>query len=76
MIHHPSINRIKTCALLQCGVNYTPNNSYMTYNDDQRSMVSYTMDLQLGELDPIYETDYYDELNMKDSEATSTLIGY
>ena len=76
MKQHPSINIIKTCALLTCSVDYTPNNSYMTYSDDQRSMVSYTMNLQLGELDPIYESDYYTGLAMQNSTANSTRIGY
>ena len=76
MKQHPSINIIKTCALLTCSVDYTPNNSYMTYSDDQRSMVSYTMNLQFSELDPIYESDYYTGLAMQDSDAPSTRIGF
>tara|TARA_B100001250_G_scaffold17132_1_gene14916 strand:+ start:22 stop:1509 length:1488 start_codon:yes stop_codon:yes gene_type:complete len=76
MKQHPSISIIKTCALLTCSVDYTPNNSYMTYSDESRSMVSYTMNLQLGELDPILESDYYDGLGMQDSTANSTRIGY
>jgi len=66
MMKHPSLNIIKTCALLSCAVDYTPNNSYMTYSDENRSMVSYTMNLQFNELDPIYESDYYEGLGMQD----------
>ena len=69
MMKHPSISIIKTCALLTCSVDYTPNNSYMTYSDESRSMVSYTMNLQFGELDPIYESDYYTELGMQGNVA-------
>ena len=76
MMQHPSINVIKTCALLTCAVDYTPNNSYMTYSDEFRSMISYTMNLQFSELDPIYESDYYDNLGMRDSDAPSAKIGY
>ena len=65
MIKHPSIGIIKTCALLSCSVDYTPNNSYMTYSDSSRSMVSYTLTLQFNELDPIYESDYYEGLGMQ-----------
>ena len=65
MMKHPSINIIKTCALLSCAVDYTPNNSYMTYSDQKRSMVSYSMNLQFNELDPIYESDYYEGLGMQ-----------
>ena len=76
MIEHPSINRIKTCALLTCSVDYTPNNSYMTYSDSSRSMVAYTMNLQFNELDPVYESDYYTGLDMQNSDAPSTLVGF
>ena len=69
MMKHPSISIIKTCALLTCSVDYTPNNSYMTYSDESRSMVSYTMNLQFGELDPIYESDYYTDLGMQGNVA-------
>ncbi len=65
MMKHPSLNIIKTCALLTCSVDYTPNNAYMTYSDNDRSMVSYTMSLQFGELDPIYESDYFTRLSMQ-----------
>tara|TARA_B100001250_G_scaffold7976_1_gene6724 strand:- start:634 stop:2115 length:1482 start_codon:yes stop_codon:yes gene_type:complete len=73
---HPSLNVIKTCALLSCSVDYTPNQQYMTYSDPQRSMVAYTMNLQFNELDPIYENDYHDTLGMVNSESPSTRIGY
>ena len=65
MMKHPSLNIIKTCALLSCAVDYTPNQQYMTYSDPQRSMVQYTMNLQFNELDPIYEIDYHDSLGMQ-----------
>ena len=76
MIKHPSIGIIKTCALLSCSVDYTPNNSYMTYSDSSRSMVSYTLTLQFNELDPLYESDYFEGLGMQNSEAPSTQIGF
>ena len=55
---HQSLNRIKTCALLGCDVDYTPDGSYMTFNDEQRTMTSYQLSLRFSELDPIYNTDY------------------
>lgn len=58
LIEHPSINRIKRCALLSCDVDYTPDGTYMTYNEPQRSMTSYQLSLRFSELDPIYEDDY------------------
>jgi hypothetical protein len=57
---HPSINRIKTCALLGCDVDYTPDGTYMTFNDDKRTMTSYGMTLRFSEIEPIYEKDYID----------------
>lgn len=53
--HHKSLNRIKECALVSCGVDYTPTGSYMTFNDTDASMVSYTLSLTFNELEPIYE---------------------
>lgn len=57
-IIHPSLNRIKSCALLSCDVDYTPDGTYMTYNDSSRTMTSYQLSLRFSELEPIYENDY------------------
>lgn len=55
---HPYINKIKgKCALRNCSVDYTPQNSYMTYKQDG-SMTAYRMTLQFTELDPVYYDDY------------------
>ena len=70
-IVHPSINIIKTCALLSCNIQYTPNNTYMTYEDPFRTMTAYQMTLAFGELDPIYDTDYKDL-----DENQDQVIGY
>jgi hypothetical protein len=48
----------------------------MTYSDSSRSMVSYTLTLQFNELDPLYESDYFEGLGMQNSEAPSTQIGF
>jgi hypothetical protein len=66
--NHPSIGRIKTCALMGCSVDYAPDNTYMTFNDPDRTMTSYQMTLRFSELDPIYESDY--------SELSDNEIGY
>lgn len=55
---HPSLNRIKICALQSCSVDYTPDGSYMTFNDDTKTMTSYGLTLQFMELEPITERDY------------------
>lgn len=56
LTEHPGINKIKECALLNCAVDYTPNGTYMTYQDG--TMVSYTLSLSFQELEPIYSGDY------------------
>lgn len=57
---HRSINQIKTCALTSVSVNYTPLNTYMTFNDPEKSMVSYDLSLRFSELDPVTNADYQD----------------
>jgi hypothetical protein len=65
---HKSINRIsssditKACALTNCSVDYTPLGSYMTFSDEDATMVSYTLSLQFQEITPVYDTDYKDLL--------------
>ena len=58
---HPFLNKIKMCALQSFNVQYTPDGSYSTYDDG--SMTSYQVDLQFGELNPIYADDYDDSDN-------------
>lgn len=55
---HSGIGKIKDCALQACNVDYTPDGSYMSFVDG--GMVSYTMNLQFMELEPIYAKDYND----------------
>jgi len=52
----PWINKIKTCALRDCSVTYTPDQSYATYEDG--AMTSYRMTLSFTEIDPIYDDNY------------------
>ena len=72
---HPYLNRFKECALTNCSVNYTPDGSYMSYNDsspDGRSMTAYELTLSFNELEPIFDDDYDD----KDEGKDFTNIGY
>lgn len=55
---HPSLNRIKICALQSCSVDYTPDGSYMTFNDAGATMTSYNLTLQFQELEPVTTNDY------------------
>ena len=70
-ILHPSLNIIKECALKSCDVQYTPDGTYMTYDDPFRTMTSYQLTLSFGELDPIYDSDYTELDNDQDQ-----VIGY
>ena len=47
--------KVKTCALTDCTVNYTPDGSFMAYDND--SMVAYEMSLSFQEIEPIYNND-------------------
>lgn len=51
---HPYLNKIKPCALTSFSVNYTPDNSYMTFNENG-SLTCYQVDMTFSELMPIYE---------------------
>ena len=56
---HPYLNKFKECALTSCNVNYTPEGTYMSFEDDKNpSMVSYQLDLTFQELEPVYDDDY------------------
>jgi len=55
---HPSIGRIKPCALLDLNTSYGNGNTYMTYDDPDRTMTQYKIDMSFQELDPITEDDY------------------
>lgn len=57
-LDHPAMNRIKTCALRNFSVNYTPAGSYMTYSDPAGTMSSYDLTMSFTELDPVYWDDY------------------
>jgi hypothetical protein len=74
---HNSLNRIKTCALQSCGVDYTPNGTYMTFGSedsgDDGTMVTYSLTLQFTELEPVYSDDY----NAIDGQSNDSAgIGY
>lgn len=54
--NQPYLPLVKDCALTNFSVDYTPDGSYMTYEDG--SMTSYRLTMQFQELTPIYEDDY------------------
>jgi hypothetical protein len=77
---HPSLNRIKVCALQSCNVDYTPDGSYMTFNDTNATMTSYGLSLQFQELEPVTSRDYENKTKSQDGLTYSTInleeIGY
>ena len=52
------LNKIKECALLSVGVNYTPNNNYATFKNGAPVAVELT--LSFKELDPVFNDEYGD----------------
>ena len=56
---HTFLPKIKTCALLGFGVNYTPDNSFMTYENS--SMVSYNITFSFQEIEPVFNDEYGNE---------------
>ena len=56
-----SIGRIKTCALVACNVNYTPDGFYAAYKDSAAGgsqPIAVTMSLGFTELTPIFSDEY------------------
>tara|TARA_B100000287_G_scaffold410051_1_gene438038 strand:- start:488 stop:2047 length:1560 start_codon:yes stop_codon:yes gene_type:complete len=61
--NHMFLPKVKECALTQVAVDYMPEGSYMTYeNEDpslEGSMVSYIITLSFQELEPLFNDDYF-----------------
>ncbi len=56
---HPYLNKFKPCALTNFAVNYTPDGSYMVFNDTG-SLTAYDIQLSFTEIIPVYANDYDD----------------
>jgi len=50
------LNKIKECALLSVGVNYTPNNNYATFENG--APVAVELSLSFRELEPVFNDQY------------------
>jgi hypothetical protein len=61
-----SIGQIKMCALQNFTTDYTPMGSFMTFNDEERTMFMYRISMAFKELTPIYDSDY---VSSKDSNG-------
>jgi hypothetical protein len=56
-----SIGKIKTCALVACNINYTPDGFYAAYRDSQAGgsqPIAVTMSLGFTELTPIFSDEF------------------
>jgi len=56
---HKFLNEFKECALTSFTTNYTPEGQYATFYDGP--MVSYEIQMQFQELDPVFNEDYTNE---------------
>jgi len=65
---HPSIGRIKECALTDLNTTYGNGSTYMTFDDPDRTMTTYKMDMTFKELDPITEDDYGNSDDLEGAE--------
>ena len=61
---HPFLNKFKPCAMTAFNVNYTPDGSYMTF--ENKSLTSYDISMSFSELEPIYQDDYTNNYNSND----------
>ena len=55
---HPSIGRINDCALTNLNTTYGDGSTYMTFDDPDRTMTTYKMNMTFQELEPITEENY------------------
>ncbi len=58
---HKSIGKSKLVALKSCNVDYAPDGSYMTFNDEASTMTAYNIALSFTELEPIFYDDYEEQ---------------
>jgi hypothetical protein len=71
------VNMFKTCALTQFATNYTPDGFWAAYEKGQP--LSVTIAMAFNELEPVYDTDYQDNIYEKRTDLTSVtdnMVGY
>jgi len=62
--------KTRAAALLSLNVDYTPLGTYATFDDEEATMVAYTMNMQFQEIEVVYDTDYLE------GEGKDHSIGY
>ena len=66
--NHPSIGKIKECALTDLNTTYGNGSTYMTFDDPERTLTTYKIDMTFKELDPITEDDYGNSDDLEGAE--------
>jgi len=61
-VSNPHLNKFKLCAMTGLSVNYTPNQTYMALPNNMP--VSYRVDMQFSELEPIFNDDYNSDFSI------------
>lgn len=56
---NPHLNKFKMCAMTGLNVNYTPNQTFMAFENNMP--VAYQLDMQFQEIEPIFNDDYTDD---------------
>jgi hypothetical protein len=72
-----AINKFKTCALTSFSCDYTPDGLWSAYDSGQP--VSTTMSMMFQELEPVYDTDYQENLYTNRGDLTqinNNMVGY
>ena len=54
------VNKFKPCALTNVSLNYTPEGQWLAYENGMP--IAVTMSLRFAELEPIYDTDYSEDV--------------
>lgn len=70
------LNAHKICALVSCGIDFTPDNIYQAYEDDKAvsQPISSTMTLGFQELTPIFNQDYEPGSNQQNGTETDSSV--
>lgn len=70
------LNAHKICALLQCKIDFTPDNIYQAYEDDKAASmpIASKMALTFQELTPIFNQDYQPGSNQQNGAETDPSV--
>ena len=66
------VHKFKPCALTNFSVNYAPGEQWMSY--EQGAPVAFNLNFQFSELEPIYNTDFTENIP-SDRDASESITG-